>query len=110
MSDTWYFRRGQKEFGPVTFTLLAELARYGQLQPSDLVRREGAADWIEAKMVQGVSFPGTGEHGRARSPAVLVRTPQSPEQTWHLRRDKQQHGPLSWASLKQMAADGQLRP
>ena len=42
--------------GPVTSTLLRQLAVGGDLSPKDLVWREGISDWKPAGLVKGLEF------------------------------------------------------
>jgi hypothetical protein len=55
-SPPWYYTRARQPVGPVTFDELKELARSGQLLPSDRVWREGMDQWAAARSVEGL-FP-----------------------------------------------------
>jgi len=50
-----YSKSGQQQ-GPVSSEQLKQLAASGQLQPSDLVWKEGMAQWAEARRMKGL-FP-----------------------------------------------------
>src|SRR5438132_352126 len=56
MADRWFYAKSGKRFGPVSSLRLRELAKSGQLQPADLVLREGEAVWKAAKKLAGL-FP-----------------------------------------------------
>lgn len=44
----WFFARGVENFGPVSYAQLEQYALTGQLLPSDVVWKEGMAEWVEA--------------------------------------------------------------
>lgn len=52
MSSKWTYSRGGTDYGPVSSVELAELAKNGQLLPTDLLWREGMSEWKPAS-----SFP-----------------------------------------------------
>ena len=54
--DEWYYSKGGERLGPVTTAQLKELAAKGELAPSDLIWKEGMADWIGASKTQNL-FP-----------------------------------------------------
>ena len=54
MADQWYYGRDGQHAGPVTSQKLKELVDNGDLQPSDLVWKEGLSEWIPAKKVKGL--------------------------------------------------------
>jgi hypothetical protein len=56
MSEQWYYTRNGQQDGPVSALELRELAESGQLQPTDLVRKEGMASWCGVGVVEGL-FP-----------------------------------------------------
>jgi hypothetical protein len=59
MADAiWYYAIEDQEKGPVTAAQLKGLAASGQLNPDDLVWREGLDDWKPAREVSGL-FTGT---------------------------------------------------
>ena len=53
MADQWYYGRDGQHAGPVTSQKLKELVDNGDLQPSDLIWKEGLSEWITAKKVKG---------------------------------------------------------
>jgi len=53
----WLYNTGQAEpQGPVSMTELAELASTGQLQPDDLIWKQGMEDWLPAGRVPQLGF------------------------------------------------------
>ncbi len=52
--DLWYYGDGEQRHGPVSLHDLRRLALAGQLQPSDLVWRQGMAEWAAAADVDGL--------------------------------------------------------
>lgn len=46
--NLWFFKLYGLERGPVTWEVLQDLARSGDLKPSDLVRRDGDDRWVVA--------------------------------------------------------------
>lgn len=50
----WYYARDNKQMGPVSSAELKNLADAGQLQPDDLVWREGLTEWAPARSVRGL--------------------------------------------------------
>ena len=47
----WYYARGNQQQGPVALQALQDLIRSGQLQPSDLVWRQGMPNWVSANQI-----------------------------------------------------------
>jgi hypothetical protein len=63
MAD-WYYAKDGRQQGPVTSAQLRQMAQGGELQPDDLVFKEGGTNWIPASSVQGL-FPAGGVSTRA---------------------------------------------
>lgn len=57
MSDAWYVGRGGQRRGPVSWADLQGLAAGGKILPTDLVWREGMADWVAASTIAGLFAP-----------------------------------------------------
>lgn len=55
MSEQWYYSRGNSPAGPVAAAELDRLVSNGQLAPTDLVWKEGMANWLPAGKIQGLS-------------------------------------------------------
>ena len=56
MSSKWFWAHDGQKNGPVESTEIHALARSGRLLPTDLIWKEGLADWVEARKVKGL-FP-----------------------------------------------------
>ncbi len=57
MPTNWFYSHGDgNQVGPVSTAQLKALAASGQLRPSDLVWREGMANWVQASQSKGI-FP-----------------------------------------------------
>lgn len=56
MASAWFYQIDGNKHGPVSSTELAGLARSGKLKPTDLVQKEGMAEWQPAGRVKGL-FP-----------------------------------------------------
>lgn len=56
MAEQWYYSRNGQRQGPVAGAALKQLASSGQLATTDLVWREGMAEWAPAARVKGL-FP-----------------------------------------------------
>ena len=52
----WHYSKSGQQQGPVSSEQLKQLAASGQLQPSDLVWKEGMGQWAEARRMKGL-FP-----------------------------------------------------
>ncbi len=70
-SPEWYYAKDNVQHGPVSAAELRQLAGRGELQPEDLVWREGMDDWIAAKRVKGL-FDGD------EPPRALKAPPEAP--------------------------------
>jgi hypothetical protein len=56
MSDEWFVRVQDKEYGPVDLETLLEWKEEGRLIPANPVRREGEVEWVEAGTILAL-FP-----------------------------------------------------
>lgn len=57
MATEWYVRRKEKKLGPFSNKDLRKLVTAGKLAPSDLIWREGLADWVAASRVESLFEP-----------------------------------------------------
>ncbi len=57
MSESWFYSRHGQQLGPVETPALQQLASSGNLQPIDLVWREGMAQWSAAREALPHLFP-----------------------------------------------------
>jgi hypothetical protein len=115
MSQTWYYKKDGRQFGPVPIGQLKQLAFAGQLDPTGYVRREGTEDWISASKVKGLfpspdelkarrgRRPGTGE---ADDPEIAVkpqheaRTRNAPPRAARTDGDSEEARLAAWAARK----------
>ncbi len=56
----WYYSQSGQQLGPITADQLKNLAASGQLQPGDLIWKDGMAEWTPAVRVKGI-FPESGQ-------------------------------------------------
>ena len=54
MGSEYYYTRDGEQFGPVSPLELKALAERGQLQPSDLIWKEGMPEWVPADRVRSL--------------------------------------------------------
>ena len=54
MEAQWHYTDQGQRLGPVSSSQLKQLATSGRLQPSDLVWKEGMAQWVAASQVKGL--------------------------------------------------------
>ena len=64
----WYYARNNQQQGPVPLHALQEMAHSGQLQPGDLVWRQGMPNWLPAAQVPEL----------AAAPAAPAPAPSAP--------------------------------
>ena len=50
----WYYGKNGQQCGPVDTDALKHLAETGQLQPADLIWREGRQNWAPASGEEGL--------------------------------------------------------
>ena len=67
MADQWFYMKAGNRFGPVTPRILRSLAQGGEIQPTDLVSREGSGTWVDAGRVKGLFSP---KPTASRTPAL----------------------------------------
>jgi uncharacterized RDD family membrane protein YckC len=54
MAEQWYYSADGTQQGPISGSQLKQLAASGDLQRSDLIWKEGMADWVRADKVRGL--------------------------------------------------------
>lgn len=54
MAEQWYYTRNKQQVGPVSMEQVRQLALAGQLQPTDLVWKDGMAQWTPANQIAGL--------------------------------------------------------
>ena len=52
--ESWYYRIGTKEFGPITKDELLHAIEHGELTKNTLVHSEEMKEWVQAKSVNGL--------------------------------------------------------
>jgi hypothetical protein len=50
----WYYTTNNQQMGPISWDELRQLASSGLLQPTDMVWKEGMADWAKASRTEGL--------------------------------------------------------
>jgi hypothetical protein len=78
MESQWYYTEQGQQSGPVSPAQLKELATSGRLQPTDMVWKEGMAQWSSAGQIKGL-FPETTQKQTAvvSPPPLLTKAPSS---------------------------------
>src|SRR5262249_41111059 len=72
MASQWYYTKDGEKAGPVASVELKRLARSGLPKPTDLIWKEGMADWVPANKAQNL-FPEEGIVAQAPMPALAPR-------------------------------------
>ncbi len=76
----WYYARGGKQSGPVSFDQLVAIARTGELDPlRDLVWTSTMKDWLPAGQIPGIFGAPASQPSPAADPSNPYATPDS---TW----------------------------
>src|SRR5437660_24082 len=78
MGVEWHYMSGGQQRGPVQAAQLKVMATSGQLQPTDMVWKEGLPQWIPASSVKGL-FDGVG----VAAAAAPVRQPMPQQPARH---------------------------
>lgn len=120
MSDQWYYRMFDGEFGPMPFEELQQLAQFGTLSAIDEVRSAGSSDWVAAASVEGLGLSGdTSDTTVVACEAVgsdfeVTATRQVPD-GWYCMLGGQELGPLTIDELidyvehEQLTADDEVK-
>ena len=53
----WYYAKDNQQQGPVPLQVMLDMARGGQLRPTDLVWRQGMPNWLAAGLVAELQLP-----------------------------------------------------
>ena len=78
MSNEYFYARGEEQFGPVSGGQLKALATSGELEPTDLVWKEGMPDWVEARRIKGVVSPRRSDSSTHKTDANTTGRRHSP--------------------------------
>src|SRR5262245_4766886 len=54
MAQEWYYAQDNQQYGPVAAAQLKQMADAGRLQPTDLVWKDGLANWVPAGSLKGL--------------------------------------------------------
>ena len=54
MANEWHYSKDGQQHGPVSASDLKNLAKSGDLMPTDLIWKEGMAEWKPASNVKGL--------------------------------------------------------
>jgi hypothetical protein len=96
MESQWYYSKAGQQFGPITAEQLKRMATTRELAPTDLVWKDGMANWVAASTVQGLFVQGTAATplpvARPASPANPQR-PAQPQQLVYQRPSAPQPAP-----------------
>lgn len=76
MANLWYYTKNGQQMAPVAAEELKRLAVAGELKPTDLVWREGMANWVQASATPGL-FPKSAAQPRSASRAEANVQPRS---------------------------------
>lgn len=123
----WFYRKGEHVLGPVRGRDLRALARAGQLDPLDLIRKEGMAFWVPAGRSTTLFSPPEEVELAARmanatdlsDSAVMILNNASgsieeeqlePLRWFYRRAGRTEEGPLAWTALRELALAEALSP
>ena len=54
MADQWFYSQEGQQYGPMSTLQIKNLATAGELQPNDLLWKEGLESWIPASRLKGL--------------------------------------------------------
>lgn len=61
-SNEWFYTKGGKSYPPVTWNVLVEMVRAGQLDPTDQIWNDSLPRWVPAGAVEGLFAPNFGRY------------------------------------------------
>lgn len=74
MSQEWYYSVDGDRQGPIGGAELKKLAETGTLKPTDLVWKDGMADWVPARSIKGLFSAGAGAGSKSgEQPAARAK-------------------------------------
>ena len=138
MSNQWHYEHDGQQLGPISPEALKQLARAGQIKPTDLIWQEGTDRKVPASRAKGL-FPSATPTPKPMPvaeplnqssasdeppplPAVDDAPPPLPEMAvepppppaasgqWHYSKQNQRFGPITDEQLQSLAQSGQLHP
>jgi len=96
MAQQWYWMQDGQKHGPIETAGLRELARNGQLKPTDLIWREGLPHWVPATQGRGL-FPDQLSGATARpaptGQSAASASPQPPPRLQPIPQINEESGP-----------------
>ncbi len=78
MSATWYYAHENQQRGPVSLDEIRVLLASGQLAPTDLMWREGMANWAEARTIPELASAFPAQQPREDVPPGMAGSTGSP--------------------------------
>src|SRR5262245_29320603 len=97
MASEWYCKFGDRVDGTYTVAELLRMAADGVLAPTDKVRRGAGGEWIEARRLPGLTFPGDqvlpADDAIAEKPVPARRARPEPEPEPEQPRRRRREGP-----------------
>lgn len=111
MADgNWYYAVGGQQQGPVSVDDIQRLLAANQMQPGDLVWREGMPTWTPAGEVPELASAARTEPAPAGAAAAPAEPAAPGPAEWHYAHGGQQHGPVPADTVRQLLASRQLDP
>ena len=99
MTDWYYIKDGSDEKqGPVDTPVLKELAASGQLQPEDMLWKEGMEQWVLASRAKGL-FAAPSKPEPVPSPAPAVVPPPLPVRSIYEEESPPPEKPVKWPKI-----------
>lgn len=77
MADQWYYSRNKQRLGPVSLEQLRQLVASGELQPTDMIFRQGTQKWIPVGSIPELR-PADGPAGPAASGSTSAKSGPPP--------------------------------
>lgn len=131
MKVEWYCQVMGSEVGPLTQSQLIDMVRHQRLRPEDLVRRDNSA-WVAAFEVKGLFAaaskrpmqslgsrfpeqpnepppPPVSAKQDSPPPRGTIPMPSVGPKDWYCIASGEKRGPIDFAELKALMADGRLR-
>ncbi|WP_162136246.1 GYF domain-containing protein [Zavarzinella formosa] len=78
MSQEWYYSVEGDRQGPVSAQELKKLVEAGTLKATDLVWKDGMADWVPAKTIKGLFAAGASSAGTPAPASAPTKTAEKP--------------------------------
>jgi hypothetical protein len=96
MATEWHYSKGGQQHSPVSAADLKALAKSGELLPTDMIWKEGMAEWKPAGSLKGLFPDSSGKTTRTAPPAIPQVASPSPTQD-SLSTIKQAESPVGLA-------------